>query len=99
MRGRKPTTDEKRHMQKVAELNCIVCELFHFESSPAEIHHLNGKTRPGAHFKVIPLCFLHHNSKVDCDKYTSRHPHRVRFENRYGTEAELLEIVNNKIKG
>ena len=99
MKGRNPTKAERDHMAAVAALGCIVCYLFHDVHTPASIHHIDGKTKEGAHFKVIPLCHLHHNAKVDCDKYTSRHDYKKRFEKRYGTEEELMKITNDMIEG
>ena len=93
MKGRTPTSDEKAHMSKVAALGCICCLNEMGVQSPAEIHHIDGKTKPGAHYHVLPLCYLHHRAGVDCDEYTSRHPDKRRFERRYGTEIDLLHIV------
>ena len=46
-----------------------------------------------AHMKVLPLCYEHHRSGIDCERYTSRHPFKAKFVSRYGTEEELLEQV------
>ena len=99
MKGRSPTKEEKDHMQKVAALGCIICELYLDTSTPAMLHHVEGRTKKGCHIKVLPLCFEHHQGGNRCDKYVSRHPYKAEFERRYGTEAELLEIVNEKLKG
>lgn len=99
MKGRTPTRDEREHMDRVREIGCIVCREFHGELSPAEIHHLDGKTKPGAHFKVLPLCTLHHRGGVDVPACTSRHPYKARFEERYGSEEELLELVEKVLNG
>ena len=90
MKGRTPTADEKRHMDRIAQLPCIVCYLQGLGASPSEIHHLSGKTAEGAHFKIIPLCFLHHRSGENT-LWVSRHPYKSQFERRYGTEQYLLE--------
>lgn len=97
MKGRNPTADEAAHMARVASLGCIVCLLHHGTSSPASIHHIDGRTKPGAHYHVLPLCFLHHQGGADCDEYTSRHPHKKRFERRYGTEIDLMHEVLARI--
>jgi Recombination enhancement, RecA-dependent nuclease len=90
LKGRNPTAEEKRWMSKVAELGCIVCwNKFSF-FSPAGIHHIEGKTKEGAHFKVLPLCPHHHQ----IGSYgVALHQGRVEWEKRYGTQAELLEQV------
>jgi len=91
VKGRTPTAEEDRYMDQVRDLGCIVCRLFQGVESPAEIHHIDGKTKPGAHFKTIGLCELHHRSGQNNDHCISRHPWKKRFEHRYGTEGELLE--------
>jgi len=53
-----------------------------------------GKTKDGAHFKVLPLCFLHHQEGSDNCIYVSRHPNKTAFERRYGTEESLLKQVD-----
>jgi hypothetical protein len=90
MKGRKPTAAEKKHMASVAELGCIVCKLYMRTYTPAEIHHIDGKTKAGAHFRVLGLCYWHHRGGMHCETYTSRHPFKTEFEECYGTEAELL---------
>lgn len=47
------TRDEKRHLDKVAALGCIIC------GAPAEIHHPRfavGMSQRSSHFLAIPLC-------------------------------------------
>ena len=93
MKGKPPTKKELAHMNKVRELGCIVCRNNGYLSSPAEIHHIEGKTKANSHFKVLPLCFEHHR-KGNRFRPISRHPYKKRFEDAYGTEEELLEQVN-----
>jgi hypothetical protein len=40
---------------------------------------------------VICLCPTHHRSGRNSPEYVSRHPWRKAFEQRYGTEQELLQ--------
>ena len=101
MKGRNPTKAEQYHMDKVQQLGCIVCRNEGNLFVPAEIHHVYGKTRKAtkkggfdAHMKVLPLCYEHHRSGIDCERYTSRHPFKARFVSRYGTEEELLKQVD-----
>ncbi len=60
---------------------------------PCEIHHVYGKTKPGAHFYVLPLCFQHHRMGSDKEPI-SRHPWKARFVATYGTEEHLLKLVD-----
>ena len=84
-------------MERITELGCCVCLREFRVHSPAEIHHINGKTKMGAHLQTLPLCFRHHRGGEDHDKYSSRHPYKFRFEKRYGTEEELLEWTREQI--
>ena len=97
MKGRNPNSKEKKHMDRVSQLGCIVCYLQGFYGVPAEIHHIEGKTKPDTHLKVLPLCFEHHRMGSDMEPI-SRHPYKARFEKAYGTENELLELVNSMVK-
>lgn len=90
MKGRNPTVKEKKHMDKVQQLGCIVCHLSGLEGVPAEIHHIEGKTKQNAHLKVLPLCYEHHRMGVKTDLFVSRHPFKKEFEKRYGSEKLLL---------
>ena len=50
MKGRNPTADEKRHMDRVSQIGCIVCKNQGNFFVPPEIHHTEGKTKEEAHF-------------------------------------------------
>jgi rubredoxin len=93
MKGRNPNKKEKIWMDSISTLGCIVCRLHYDCESPAEIHHIDGKTKPDAHMNTIPLCYRHHREGVNNDLYVSRHPYKTEFIERYGTEEHLLEEV------
>lgn len=95
MKGRNPTADERRHMARVAALGCIACLVERRTETPAGIHHTDGKTKPGAHFKVLPLCAVHHQGGDNNAHYVSVHPHKAAFHARYGSEGDLLRRVEN----
>ena len=97
IKGRKPTKKEAEHMDKVSQLGCIVCRNTNGFITPAEIHHIEGKTKADSHFKVLPLCFGHHREGGRFRPFISRHPYKKRFEEAYGTEEELLEQVNEML--
>jgi hypothetical protein len=92
LKGRTPTVAEKEHMARVADVGCVVCRMKGLGRVPAEIHHIDGKTKKGSHFKVLPLCFDHHRRGSDKEPI-SRHPYKKRFVEAYGTEEELLKRV------
>ena len=103
MKGRKPTAEEQRYMNKVGELGCIVCRLFHdVYDSPASIHHCEGRTKKGAHFKILPLCAKHHQMPSNTGEWATRHgggKHcgKYAFEEAYRPESELMEIVERLV--
>ncbi len=96
MKGRNPTKAEKMHMDSVRSLGCIVCRN-QGKNINAEIHHTVGKTKPNAHFLVLPLCPQHHRYGRH-EEPISRHPYKKRFENAYGTEEELLKQVEELLE-
>ena len=84
-------------MDNVRELGCIVCRMRGFPGSPAEIHHVDGKTKPDAHMKVLPLCYHHHRGGNDSEPI-SRHPYKRRFQEAYGSEKHLLTEVSSLLR-
>lgn len=98
MKGRAPTKADKEHMSRVVNLGCIICSQFYdYLDVPCEIHHVIGKTKPGAHRMVLPLCVTHHRGGSDEDGHVSRHPYKKRFETRYASETDLLKMVKGAL--
>lgn len=84
---------EKLHLSRVAELRCIVCRNEGLGDSPAEIHHCSSGTGMSVradNFHVIPLCHTHHRTG---GHGVAIHAGRQSWENKYGTETELLVQV------
>lgn len=62
LKGRSPTAAERVVMDALGKLPCIAC-LQHGKESPLiSLHHIQGRTKPGAHLLQIPLCKYHHQS-------------------------------------
>lgn len=56
-RRKAPTAPEMRHLQRVAEMGCLVCR------SPSTVHHVTSdgmKRLTRTHTRVVPLCPRHH---------------------------------------
>jgi hypothetical protein len=87
----KPTAKQKRHFARVAALNCIIC------GNHAQIHHIRTGQGMGQrdHDATIPLCVYHH---LGGSNHPAIHANKLEFEERFGTEEELLEKVNNLLK-
>lgn len=82
---------ERQHLGKVAALGCIICRM------PAEIHHVRsgmGMGQRNTNFNVIPLCHKHHRTG---GHGVALHAGKKTFEEKFGTELELLERVKGLI--
>jgi len=101
--GRTPTKDEQDWLNLVGQLPCIVCTIYLDVETPACIHHMEGKTKVGAHYHVLPLCPKHHQQKcnlleTDVNYWISRHGNnKTAFENFYEPEQELLFKVQDMV--
>ena len=91
------TKAEKAHWDKISAFGCIACRLDGIKNDHVSIHHCEGRTKPGAHMKVIALCFLHHQGGTQ--ENPSVHPWRKRFEAKYGAQQELIELTNRLVYG
>lgn len=100
-KGRAPTADERRVMDALGRLPCIACLMNGQRTELISLHHIDGRTKPGAHFWVIPLCAYHHQHAAPLEiriAYPWLVPvhaagsigGRKEFEDRNGTQQELL---------
>ena len=91
MKGRPPTAEEARFMDAIAKLGCIPCRKDGWENLDVSIHHIDGRTKEGAHFLVLGLCAGHHQAGTGPNPaLIAVHPDKARFEAKYGTQRELL---------
>jgi hypothetical protein len=98
MKGRPPTADEARFMDGIAALGCIACLKDGWHNPDVSVHHIDGRTKPGAHLLVLPLCAGHHQDGTGPNPtLIAVHPYKARFEERYGVQrallAECLEMI------
>jgi hypothetical protein len=91
MKGRTPTAAERAFMDAAGALPCLACLIDGRENHHISLHHIQGRTAPGAHFLTLPLCAQHH-MQDDSDPLgrVSVHGRKATFTARYGTELELL---------
>ncbi|HHT8272969.1 TPA: Ref family recombination enhancement nuclease [Citrobacter braakii] len=97
--SRSKTKAEKLHLSRVAELRCIVCRNEGLGETPAEIHHCSSGTGMSVradNFHVIPLCHTHHRTG---GHGVAIHAGRQSWENKFGTETELLVQVLYELGG
>ena len=93
------TKVEKKWMQSVAELGCIVCLEAGFGYVPCCVHHILESGRRKGHLHTIGLCPGHHASGLNTEEVVSRHPWLKEFEKRYGTEKELWKKTCDALRG
>ena len=99
MKGRAPTADEARFMDAIAGLGCVACRKDGWHNPDVSVHHIDGRTKPGAHLLVLPLCAGHHQDGTGPNTtLIAVHPYKARFEARYGTQRELLAECLAKLK-
>lgn len=83
------TGDEKKYLQKVADLGCIIC------GSPANIHHIRtgqGLGQRSSHYATLPLCHAHHQGKEGIHTLGTKV-----WQAKFGSELELIEQVKKRI--
>ena len=87
------TAQEKLYWSRLAEeVGCIACLLDGNRNTYVSIHHIDGRTKPGCHGLVLPLCAPHHQQDdTDPMGRVAVHPNGARFEIRYGSQMELKE--------
>ncbi|HEY3591726.1 MAG TPA: Ref family recombination enhancement nuclease [Buttiauxella sp.] len=104
LKGRTPTAEEARFIQSIGSLPCIACYVHGVISHEVSLHHIDGRTRPGAHKKQLPLCKWHHQHAapaamraqypwlvpVHADMATGG---KAEFERLNGSQLDLLEMV------
>lgn len=99
MKGCKPTAAEKRLHDQLATLGCIACRMDGIYQPAVSIHHIDGRTKPGAHLKVLPLCAGHHQDGTGEPGLIAVHPWKARFEHAYGNQYDLLARCMDLLKG
>lgn len=102
----------ERQSQRLYHLKCIGCVAcrlrFGTASEGGEGHHAeDAGGRAISHDAIIVLCLWHHQGKVPhghtkgtaLEFYgPSRHGHAVAFAETFGTDLELLEVVNQFVE-
>jgi hypothetical protein len=98
-RQRAVSAEDKVLWSKLAALGCIACMKDGHYNTHVSIHHVHGRTVPGCHQQVLPLCGPHHQD--DGSGAIAVHPWKARFEARYGTQerlmAECMEMIGVKL--
>lgn len=80
------TADERKHMEDVARLPCMICGAW-----PVEVHH---EGKPRSNMNVLPLCPCHHRREYGPGAY---HYSPRAFYAAHGSSHELLARVTQMI--
>lgn len=88
-----PNKAEKAYHDRLCnECGCVVCRLhLGIINTYCSIHHVDGRTKKGAHMNVLPLCFSHHQG----GEGIGIHPFKRVWEYKFGTQAALRQICND----
>ena len=79
------------------EVGCIACRITREEAgSPVSIHHIDGRTKPGCHTNVLPLCGIHHQTGKEGQAV---HRNKTRWIENFGTEEELRQRCVRILEG
>lgn len=92
-RGKKITSQEKKHLTQVAEIGCIACINQGDGPTPAEVHHIRAGMGAGQRndtFRTIPLCHTHHRTG---GYGVAIHAGQKEWERVHGDEETLLRQV------
>ncbi len=84
------TKAEKRHMDRVADLGCYMCQRLGHGPTPAQLHHLRegqGMGQRASNWLVVPLCEKHH-ANYSKDGW---HGGRKAWKREQVTEMDALE--------
>lgn len=99
MKGRTPTAEERRWMDKAGQVGCLACLQLGLHTPHVSLHHIDGRTKDGAHLRTIPLCYAHHQGGEGQGWFVSVHPWKRRFEEMFGTQEELLMECQRIVEG
>jgi hypothetical protein len=90
MKGRAATLEQKHFHGVLADnIGCIACAKDGMYTPHVSIHHIDGRTKPAAHWLVLPVCGPHHQD-AGIPGVLAIHPWKTRFEAKYGTQRRLL---------
>lgn len=96
MKGRTVTGQQRRwHDTLVNVVGCVACRVaMAIHNDRCSIHHVDGRTKPHAHWYVLPLCAGHHQHGYGGAGFPgfAVHGQKVAFEGAYGRQADLLQL-------
>jgi len=88
------TKDEKKRLNQIAELGCILCsEVLGIEGTPSELHHVRRYGAKRSASPILPLCPEHHRGNSGVHGLGAKG-----FISKYNISFEsLLERVDQRL--
>lgn len=87
-RKKSKTKSEKDHLNLVASQPCMVCN-----NQNINVHHIRESGEPRNHFKVIPLCYDHHQGVSGIHTLGKKE-----WRKKYGHEIDMLIKLHSVIR-
>lgn len=97
MKGRPTNAAERRFHDALCSLGCIACRRRGIRNTHCSVHHIDGRTKPWAHWLVLPLCGPHHQDDGTTGAIAV-HPHKAQFEEMFGKQRDLLRMCLNLLE-
>ena len=101
----KSTKEEKERFSKLIELGCYIGQNFsevigkkYKCGGRLEIHHIRRMGAKTNHKKSFCLCTHHHSAQTPLPHGYAVHKSTRIFEDKFGTQEEILEIVNQQLE-
>lgn len=80
------TIEEISHSNRIASLGCVIC------GGVACVHHIRIFGEPRDHYKIIPLCWNHHQGPDGL-----HHLGKRAWRERFGHELDMLKIIERRM--
>lgn len=92
MKGSSPSVKQKKYHDLLCQrIGCVACLADGNPNHHVSVHHVDGRTKPMAHWMVLPLCAGHHQDGYGEPGMIAVHPYKARFQERYGRQMDLIE--------
>jgi len=101
---RPPNKEESERMGRLIALGCFVGQNFnlldeHKCGGRLEIHHIRRMGAKTDHKRSFCLCTHHHQVQTPLPHGYAVHKSTKLFEKKFGTQEEILEIVEQQLEG
>jgi hypothetical protein len=97
MKGTNPSKEESQYWNDLVNLvGCVACNFgLNKFNDHCSIHHIDGRTKPDAHKRVLPLCAAHHQCNGSA---IAVHPNKARFEAEFGKQYDLKDRADQILR-